>query len=373
MAELGRHPEKLLRLIEQLQAEKPAPAAAGRLRWLKQLLYKAMDRFVRPQTEFNRDVLACLRLLRDVSGKVRDMEVQVEGLQKRLQEMDRLVRPAEDSIHAAAGESTEGDKGLLRAIEKGFFLRNVSPGKFNVLDEMDNWDVLVLLDACRHDAFERVHRQDKLLDGVLSQRISCGSHTTTWFKNTFDRPCPEIVYLSTNPHISARYLPRLGVSPDTFAHLEELWHTRWDANEHTVMPQAVAEEYLRLRERFPDRKFILHFMQPHSPFVGKTRLRKTPRTPEVASAQEDGTPRALPSDLTLVQEKVVTLREAIQAYDDNIRVALDVVAAMLPRISGHVAITSDHGELLSEYGMFGHFVDLWVPELIEVPWFLVQK
>ena len=58
------------------------------------------------------------------------------------------------------------------------------------------------------------------------------------------------------------------------------------------------------------------------------------------------------------------------AYLDNLLRALIMgIRRLLANIKeAHVIITSDHGELLGERGLYGHRTGLHVRELVEVPW-----
>jgi hypothetical protein len=54
------------------------------------------------------------------------------------------------------------------------------------------WDILIILDACRYDYFERTVY--KYLKGHLRKVIGPDSHTLPWAKKTFgdNREIPEI-------------------------------------------------------------------------------------------------------------------------------------------------------------------------------------
>jgi hypothetical protein len=61
------------------------------------------------------------------------------------------------------------------------------------------------------------------------------------------------------------------------------------------------------------------------------------------------------------------------AYQTNLEIVLAAVADLIRFMSGRIIITSDHGELLGEGGRYSHFVGSERPELIEVPWLIVEK
>lgn len=57
------------------------------------------------------------------------------------------------------------------------------------------------------------------------------------------------------------------------------------------------------------------------------------------------------------------------AYPDNLRYVLDDVSRLLANIDvERVVITSDHGELFGEWGLYSHHVGSLHPALRKVPW-----
>lgn len=67
----------------------------------------------------------------------------------------------------------------------------------NVLDE--DWDNLIILDACRYDIFEELNH----INGNLTQKKSRGCRTPEWIRGNFS--CKELldtVYISANPQYS---------------------------------------------------------------------------------------------------------------------------------------------------------------------------
>ncbi len=384
---------QLRTILAEMERVKPTLAPPpGRLGWLKRLILQLTRPLGVPQMDFNKQLSQALAQLatssESISRRMDMLETSVKDLdaafEKLSANLNSIVHSASRGAAAQQQQPAATDEAppprprtLLEAVERGFYLQNICPGAFNVLDEIEDWDVLMILDACRFDAFERIWEQfpPGTLPGKLAKRISLGSHTATWLKRTFrerDSEAGKIVYLATNPHISGKYLARMGIDAQ-FAHVEELFTTCWDARERTVMPQRMAEEYLRLRERFPGKKFILHFLQPHSPYVGKTRIRTGQRPDMPSPVNADGVPLTAPTDLALIEDCQVSLADGLKAYDDNLRLALEVIIGLLPSIPGRVAITADHGELFGEYGVFGHVEEMYVPELIEVPYLAVTK
>lgn len=70
-----------------------------------------------------------------------------------------------------------------------------------------------------------------------------------------------------------------------------------------------------------------------------------------------------------------TVRDLRSAYRETLEIALPHVKQLVENLTGKTIVSSDHGELLGErypllpFRNYGHPVGIYVPELIEVPWF----
>jgi len=57
----------------------------------------------------------------------------------------------------------------------------------------ENWNYLIILDACRYDYFEKLHRN--YFSGVLEKKISLGSGTSEWLRKNFTSYYPDTIYI----------------------------------------------------------------------------------------------------------------------------------------------------------------------------------
>jgi hypothetical protein len=218
------------------------------------------------------------------------------------------------------------------------------------------WDVLVVLDACRADLLSSVAPDFGFLNGVETVR-SVGSSSSEWLENTFiDRPETAETVMVTGNTWTDRYL-----DADAFAALDEVWKYAWDDEVGTVPARAVTERAVALaRERGPDR-LVVHYMQPHHPFVpdpiaGDDGLARTGRH------SNEGNP------WVLLRRGEVSVERVRAAYEANLRHVLEEVATLLDNVDGRVAVTADHGNLFGEWGLYGHPMHTPVPALLAVPW-----
>jgi hypothetical protein len=218
------------------------------------------------------------------------------------------------------------------------------------------WDVLVVLDACRADLLQSVAPDVDFLGEVSSVR-SVGSSSSEWLENTFGRrPETGRTAMVTGNTWTDRYL-----TADRFAALDELWKYAWDDDLGTVPAAAVTDRAIALaRDRDPDR-LVVHYMQPHHPFV-----------PEPL-AGDDGMARTGSHSNTanpwvLLRRGDVTAERVWDAYEANLQHVLSEVATLVANVDGRVAITADHGNLFGEWGLYGHPMETPVPTLLAVPW-----
>ncbi|WP_424016082.1 hypothetical protein ACOZ35_15180 [Halorubrum xinjiangense] len=218
------------------------------------------------------------------------------------------------------------------------------------------WDVLVVLDACRADLLRSVAPDFEFLGEVETVR-SVGSSSSEWLENTFvGHPETARTAMVTGNTWTDRYL-----DADAFAALDEVWKYTWDEEAGTVPAAAVSDRAIALaRERDPDR-LVVHYMQPHHPFVpdpldGDDGLART------GSHSNAGNP------WVLLRRGEVSVERVWTAYEANLRHVLDEVESLAANVDGRIAVTADHGNCFGEWGLYGHPMHTPVSALLDVPW-----
>ena len=255
------------------------------------------------------------------------------------------------------------------------------------------WDALLILDACRYDAFSKVIHE--FLDGELKPVLSPASMTMSWLKEVWGpRTWRNVIYVSATPMVSKRGVFKGFDAGGKFLDVIEVWDRGWDENLSTVPPSRVnlavraALTKLRLRGlRYPkDCKLVIHYIQPHAPYITLQHVVKAIRSNEALrnevidiNLRRVGKPAGkfsidylLIGFLRNMLGSGKDVRKVIrEAYLENLRWVLRHVAELVTRLKGRVVITADHGELLGEYGLYFH-PDLPLPTLRIVPWFTVR-
>jgi hypothetical protein len=253
-----------------------------------------------------------------------------------------------------------------------------------ILDE--EWDHLIILDGCRYDIFKELNT----IKGELEWRISRGSCTKDFLLENFKKyPDPqklkkklkEIVYVTGNPTVNL-------LLSEAFYKIFSTWDYGWDEKLCTVPPENIVKDALFAKEDNPGKKLIVHFVQPHCPFLGGEipieNLRDSVR--ERALGKKD-----LPKpeeDIAIMQPSLLIesgkLEKEIvwKAYIHNLQIVLPFVQKLIDHLSGKIVVTSDHGEIMGErvphilypFREYGHPCGLYIIEnLVKVPWLIVKK
>lgn len=203
------------------------------------------------------------------------------------------------------------------------------PGYNEAVHVMDKeWDTLIILDACRADIFEEV--VDIEVFDSYSRVASLGSHSSEWTRRNFvGRTLDDTVYVSANPHTTL-------LADGTFYELIEVWK-KYEAVPNEIEPSKITDISVSTCNKNPDKRLIIHFMQPHS-----------------GGLVTEGESRE-------------------QRYRLAIRRVMDQVFILDEMLDGKTVITADHGELFNtgirkKLDFDTHVPRLRFPELVNVPW-----
>lgn len=227
-----------------------------------------------------------------------------------------------------------------------------------------DWDNLLILDACRFDYFEAQNR----IDGDLSKVISPGKMSWEFMQEEFvGNTFHDTVYITANTFATQ-------LSEDIFFKTVYL-NDQWDDEIGTIYPAHMVEAAREAHEQYPNKRLIVHFMQPHRPYLGPTADRLRDRVDLVGlDNDQDGI-----QIWGAVKQKNVTASEIRRAYSETLDIVLDHAADLIEALDGKSVITSDHGEMLGERvfpfttRVWGHMEGFDTPLLREVPWLAVES
>ena len=271
------------------------------------------------------------------------------------------LRNAIDQPRLAVGE-------INRMVRQGPNFRSRPANRSEGVDIMSKkWDTLILLDACRFDIFSDLASD---LPGDLTKLESKASATTQFLRANFaDRELHDTVYITSNPQLYRIQDRTDGAAPINvqFHDQVEVWQNNWHDEHGTVMPEPLTEAALDAAEKYPHKRLIIHYLQPHSPYIGETGMKKIPTEyTNLWGAFRRG-------------EVDIDLGTAKKAYRENVELVLPHVTRLLSELDGKTVVTADHGELLGERDSpipirrFGHPAHTNHPKLINVPWLVHER
>jgi len=264
-----------------------------------------------------------------------------------------------DSVHTKVG------LGL-----KKFYFTNRYGEPADIVNK--EWDNLIILDACRYDIFKSYN----IFDGELTPVISKGSNSREFMSGNFDqRKLYDTVYVTANSNID---------------------HMDCEENFYTVLktyidgtgglfPEAVYKKAVQAHSDHPEKRLIVHFMQPHAPYIGEKAkaMEKKLRDVDLALKKVEEMDEKLVGNTEYyigvnemrqaINEGYADREDLMELYRENLQIVLERVGKLVQKLDGKTVITSDHGELLGERQYFspceyGHPRGIYVPKLRIVPW-----
>lgn len=232
--------------------------------------------------------------------------------------------------------------------------------------------LLIVLDACRFDAFWDVFDND--LVGDVEPVASAGRDTFEYLQviwpETYDLPYVSAAVPVNDERIDfddtgVHHLYNGYQPPEHLLRIDDVWKEAWDRSLGACPPEPVLAQALEYRDAD---SLVVHYQQPHTPYIGEER--------ELGHA---GTEAAIPGQVAPVDKPIWDRIERGEISDDRLhelywsnveRVrpsVLRTVDELLDEFES-VVVTADHGEALGEHGVYAHPRQPQHPKVREVPW-----
>ena len=264
----------------------------------------------------------------------------------------------------------------------------------------NEWDLCIILDACRADLMNSVLQSDwsPPFSYSADSITSLDSATEPWTIKTFGSETAfetiPFLYVTANP-----YSTKVNDSP-AVAHLDEVWRYGWDPAIDTVPPRVVTNRAIHHYREWSG-PVMVHYLQPHAPHLtqcnkrivrryerkippikhGETNLEENWHT----GRNSDGiVNRYLPGTWNLPPTVPQTMWDRLRwgdfdremvwnSYHDTLLIVLHEVELLLRTVDAPtVVITADHGEAFGEWGLFGHPHHMPFSELRQVPYLVTS-
>ncbi|QZX99907.1 LTA synthase family protein [Halobaculum rubrum] len=224
----------------------------------------------------------------------------------------------------------------------------------------DEWDILVLLDACRPDLMREAcstgdHPWLPSAEDLQTVR-SPASSSHGWMDAHFDtdRSLSKTGYVTSNLFVHDFDVEQFAAFSEVEANLELADGVRF------IEPRAVTDRAIdvwRRRDELGVEQLVVHYMQPHTPFRSH---------PEWFEEVKTDTGWGL--GFVELRDGKIDRREFWTAYLDNLEWVLDDVDLLLENVDANVAVSADHGNGLGEWGIYGHPNGIPLSVVREVPW-----
>jgi hypothetical protein len=265
---------------------------------------------------------------------------------------------ASESVTRIRSDGVHGLKESLRPVyHKG--LQGVSRFRDSGTPIYDrDWDLLIVVDACRLDLMREVAPDYDYIDHVGAFR-SLDSMTLRWMQKNFVPAYAD--EMAKTAYVCGNPFSKEALDADDFFALDEVWEYVWE-DPGTVPPRAITDRTITAaREQDPDR-LVAHYMQPHCPFTPRPDLTQGKRLDKFGSQEWDDVWQKLRAG-KLTRDEVWT------GYRENLELALDDIDLLLENVDAeNVVITSDHGNALGEWLVYGHPPEMPLDCLRVVPW-----
>lgn len=270
----------------------------------------------------------------------------------------------EETVQRIDEQGIAGVRKSVHELYVGFHRRLGQVWNYGTPIYEEDWDVLVVLDACRADVMETV--LDDYPSFVRGGSIySVGSASPEWLEKNFD-PTRYGNEMARTAYVTGNAFSDEKLDDEDFLLLDEVWKYEWDEEVGTMRPEALTDRAIRVMREMDLNRMIVHYMQPHRPFLGN------PVTGGGIDLNNIGNPGDTSFDK--LQRGEISESEVCQLYRENLEIALENIEnVLLKNLDAEtVVITADHGELFGEYGLYEHPRDTLVPLLKRVPWVLAE-
>ncbi|PTD94171.1 hypothetical protein C9439_03750 [archaeon SCG-AAA382B04] len=239
--------------------------------------------------------------------------------------------------------------------------------------------------------------------------MSPASCTPEWLYKIFQQK-HDITYISANPYINSKgiNIKSFDISQciynwnakQHFTQIVDTWDKHWNNELGTIHPRTINNEYFAQK---PKNKTILHYMQPHKPYLNSPKHQKMVSIKklknEVKSIENNSFLGSFRDQLgkivdsTLSKKQIWWIRKKLNLepnksdelayrkgdilyyYKQNLKKVLKTVSNLIKEVENDkkIIITSDHGEAFGEKGIWNHPKESNLDVLREIPWLELRR
>lgn len=220
------------------------------------------------------------------------------------------------------------------------------------------WDVLIVLDACRVDLLEEVSSGYNFIPNDVPSRRSVASCSRLWmdrnFSEKYTKEMKKTAHITGNPY-SADHL-----DSGWFYELDEVWKYAWDDDAGTVPCRPITDRAINTTRTRSAKRTIVHYLQPHFPSIPD---------PLDSGINIETFGEGWDSVWDRLQQGEIDKQTVWESYKENLKYVLDDVEILLNNIDADkIVITADHANAFGEWDQYGHPPHTPISILREVPW-----
>lgn len=252
------------------------------------------------------------------------------------------------------------------------FKRRFNPG-FDVMNA--DWDVLLLLDAARYDIMSEVATDLPSIERKVTRAVGSLEFMEYQYMG---RQLHDTVYVTSNPYVSR-------IESDVFYAVDDSpLQEHWDPERGTVYPSDVSRVAKQAAEEYPDKRLVVHYMQPHLPPIGPTGDRLHEEFSLLGyhpnrGDDEGEDPRTEGMNLfSACRQGLVSNEDLRTTYRESLEIVFDEAKEVAEAITGRAVVSADHGEHLGERllpgfpELYSHGNPVLSPEQCFVPWAVLK-
>ena len=264
---------------------------------------------------------------------------------------------------------------LVEQLGKAFALGTSSRLRYGTNIFERDWDLLIVLDACRTDVLREFRSSYPIL-ADFETIWSVGSATREWAANTFTaahrdeiadtaivagNATVEHVLNAGGTGIESEFVDRFTdwsvVDSSAVGTIDSVWdYGMNDPYGGTTLPSVVTDRAVSICRAGNFERYIVHYIPPHIPYRAKALIENR----SLDDHERD------PWTFLRSNDSDEPVRSAYQRELDWV---LEHVEVLLNNVDAQkVVITADHGELFGELGLYAHPAGVPHPNLRRVPW-----
>jgi hypothetical protein len=154
-----------------------------------------------------------------------------------------------------------------------------------------------------------------------------------------------------------------------------VWKNSFEEELGTVPAEPVIKAARRAHRECPNKRLIVHILQPHCPFISEDRDGEYANNVSKPPDKRNSRPDHIWHDL---MHGNVTLESAIKAYGETLRIGWEAAKPLLEELNGRTVVTSDHGNMYGErpwpylLPLYAHPTGIRPDELVRIPWAVIE-